>query len=59
MAKIIKRLSRGDAEQNAVLLRGDAVEPKFYHVVTKFYHYMTLKMPARRGCQRERKNNAN
>ena len=42
--KYILRLSRGDAEKIIVLSRGDAVEHEFYHVVTKFYHIVTLKM---------------
>jgi hypothetical protein len=44
MARIINRLSRGDAGQKAVLSRSDAVEVKFYHMVTELYHHMTLKI---------------
>jgi len=42
--KYILRLSRGDAEKITVLSRGDAVKGIFYHLVTKFYHIVTLKM---------------
>jgi len=42
--KYILRLSRGDAEKITVLSPGDAVEYKFYHVVTRFYHIVTLKI---------------
>jgi len=59
MAIIINRSSPGDAVLNAVLSPRDAVGAKFYHHVTKFYHHVTLRMMARYGCQRERKNDAN
>ena len=42
--KYILRLSRGDVEKIKVLSRCDAVERKFYHIVTKLYHIVTLKM---------------
>jgi len=59
MAIIINRLSPGDAVLNVVLSPRDAVRAKFYHHLTKYYHHVTLKMTARCGCQRERKNDAN
>jgi len=42
--KYILRLSRGDVEKIKVLSRCDAVERKFYHIVTKLYHIVTLKI---------------
>lgn len=44
MVNNILRLSCGDIEKNVVLSRGDVIKKKLYHMVTKFYHMVMLKM---------------